>query len=99
MLRLVTFAFVFLFACSRCGAQQSIVLGPIEGTITDNTHLPVPNASVQVFNKANGESRIAVTGVDGDFHVLGLPIATYEVRANAPGFARYTQTGIVLAMG
>lgn len=29
----------------------------------------------------------------------GLPIATYEVRVNAPGFASYTHTGIALAVG
>ncbi len=98
MLRLAIF-FSALFLPLWCAAQQSAVFGALEGTVADSTHLPVPNASVELLNQATGDRHRAVTDVNGSFYALGLPIATYEVRVNAPGFASYTHTGIALAVG
>jgi hypothetical protein len=93
---LVLIAFLLPFWCT---AQQSTVFGAVEGTVTDSTHLPVPNASVEILNQATGDRHGAVTDVNGSFHALGLPIAIYEVRVNAAGFGSYTHTGIALGMG
>ncbi len=80
-------------------AQQSTVSAAFEGIVTDSTHLAVPDASVEVVNSSTSRRRQAVTDAIGEFRIVGLPIATYEVLVNAPGFANYKQTGIDLAMG
>jgi Carboxypeptidase regulatory-like domain len=75
------------------------VFGTIQGAVTDSTHLPVPNASLEILNEATAGGRWAVADVSGSFRVLGLPTATYQVRVNAAGFASYTHTGVVLSVG
>ncbi len=71
----------------------------MEDIVTDSTHLPVPNASVEILNQATANSRRAVTDLNGSFNAFGFPIATYEVRVHAAGFGGYTHTGIALGVG
>ena len=99
MIRLANLVLAALLLPLWCTAQQSTVFGAIEGTVTDSTHLPVPNASLEILNEATADSRRQVTDVSGSFRALGLPTATYRVRVNAAGFASYTHTGVVLSMG
>ena len=82
-----------------CRAQQSTLFGALQGTVTDSTHLPIASAAVNAVNPATGEGRRAVTAANGDFQIFGLPVGTYDVRVNAPGFTSYAHTGVVLAMG
>ena len=97
MTRLAGLVLVAFFLPFWCTAQT--VFGALEGTVTDSTHLPVPNASVEILNQATGGSRSALTDGNGSFHVFGLPVATYEVRVNTAGFASYNHTGIALGVG
>jgi hypothetical protein len=96
--RFVTVLILASFTPFWCSAQQSTRFGALAGTVTDNTHLPIAEAAIIAVNPGTGEGRRAVTAENGDFQIIGLPVGTYDVRVNAPGFADYTHTGVVLAM-
>jgi len=68
----------------------------IYGTVTDASSAAVPGAQVTATNVATNVTRSATTGADGSYQLVFLPIGTYRVEANAPGFKKFEQTGIVL---
>jgi len=96
--RFATCVLFVLFTGRPSVAQQSPIRSTLEGTITDKSHLPIASASVQIVNPSTGESHTATIESEGSFRFTGLHVGTYELRANAPGFSTYTQTGIVLAV-
>lgn len=81
-----------LFFCLGCGltvfGQSSATL---QGNVTDPKGAVMPKAKVVVRNQATGLERTAETDTDGNFQVAALPVGTYRVEVQAPGF----QTQIV----
>src|SRR5579862_8849931 len=60
--------------------------GRIIGTITDPSGAVVPDVQITVTNTATQDIRKAVTNQDGYFQILALPIGTYKLTAEHPGF-------------
>ncbi len=72
----------------------------IRGTVTDQSHAPVPGASITVVNPQTGLRRTTQTDSSGDFALPGLPIAgTYVLTAQKAGFAETRVPGITLVAG
>jgi Carboxypeptidase regulatory-like domain/TonB-dependent Receptor Plug Domain/TonB dependent receptor len=61
--------------------------GGIVGTIRDEKGASVAAAQVTITNVATGLKRQTTTADNGIFRVLALPAGSYEVEAQAPGFA------------
>src|SRR5262249_51649354 len=73
------------------------VTGQIRGTVTDATGAVVPNAVVTVTNlDRNQVIRSLHTNAAGEFVAPLLPVGKYSVSVEAPGFKKYTKTGIDL---
>src|SRR5437762_1515473 len=62
--------------------------GRIIGVVTDPTGSVVPNAKITVVNTGTDLTRTTVSGVDGAYQVLLLPIGMYKVSAEAQGFRK-----------
>src|SRR5258707_6208332 len=77
------------------GAAQSTG-GRIRGTVTDATGAAVVGAKVTVINQATGSQRDTEAGTNGEYIFLEVPVGTYEVQLNHPGFKKYVRKGIVL---
>jgi hypothetical protein len=60
--------------------------GRIVGYVTDQSGAAVPGAKVTVVNLATRVSQPTVTNQGGFFEVLSLPIGTYNVSIEMPGF-------------
>jgi hypothetical protein len=60
--------------------------GQLAGYILDPSGAVLANASVQVRNTATGATWNASTSTEGYWLVLGLPSASYQITASAPGF-------------
>src|ERR1700722_9350641 len=86
-------------------AQLGLVLFPltlafgqfncsIQGIATDPSGAVVPDASIQVTNKATGIKRDAKTGSDGLYRVISLAPGTYQVSVTATGFRPLTRDDI-----
>lgn len=62
-------------------AQAQGTNGAIQGRITDNGGLPLRDTRVDVTGDATGLRRSTVTDDSGSFRLAGLPVGTYDVRA------------------
>jgi outer membrane receptor protein involved in Fe transport len=62
--------------------------GRIVGVVTDPAGSVVPKAKVTVTSVGTGVSSDTLAGEDGAYQVLLLPIGSYRVSAEAPGFRK-----------
>ena len=77
----------FLFATSLAHAQGVGSSGEIAGTVTDSSGAILPKVTVNVVETQTGLQRPAVTTGTGQFRVVGLAPAIYDVSAQMAGFA------------
>lgn len=77
------------------GAQVAPV-AQLAGVITDESGLPVPDAQVTITNTETSMSRTVQSGPDGSHVFTSLPPGPYRLQVIKPGFATYSQSGIVL---
>jgi len=68
----------------------------ILGTVTDQSGAAVANAKITITNTETGFVRSTQTNNTGSYAARELPIGHYRLRAEAPGFKAYEQTGITL---
>ncbi|MEQ1871162.1 MAG: TonB-dependent receptor [Vicinamibacterales bacterium] len=80
-------------------AQSQAANGSIEGTITDVQGGVLPGVNVSILNTDTGASRLTVSNEDGFYRGLLLPLGTYRVSAELPGFRKFERVGIVLQAG
>lgn len=65
--------------------------GSINGTVTDTTGAVISGATVTVTNTATGATRTANTNSTGEYTIVGLLPAPYEIVISAQGFADFKQ--------
>src|SRR5579859_3540280 len=88
--------FSFLFTVTIASAQSTG--GRIRGTVTDASGGAVVGAKVTLVNEGTNLSREAQTSSSGEYLFLEVPVGTYEVDVNQPGFKKYARKGIVLLL-
>src|SRR6266498_4121267 len=92
--RLAAAALLLLVAAAPAFAQGTT--GSIEGRISDEQGLALPGDTVFARNTATGFARSVVTDATGIYRFPGLPIGTYEVKADLAGFATVTRKDAVV---
>jgi hypothetical protein len=90
---LISAALMAVFALSSA-AQQ--ITGNIRGTVVDPSGATVPGAFVSAQQTETGLTRTGLTGRDGGYVLLELPVGHYRLQAEAKGFRTYVQQGINL---
>src|SRR5882672_11722020 len=88
--RAVVVVFVLLNAAV---AFSQVVTGSILGRVTDSTGAVVPGATVQLQNVDTGFSRTEQTDSGGRYLSRNLPLGTYTVTVQQPGFRTSVQSG------
>jgi hypothetical protein len=99
MLKKLISAFIVLALASPALAQSQAANGSIEGTITDTSGGVLPGVTVTVTNVDTGTERSVVTSEKGLYRAPLLPLGTYRVVAELPGFKKFEQGGITLSVG
>ncbi len=66
------------------------------GMVTDAQAAVVPGANVTVTNTATGLTRNAKTDASGGYVFALLPVGSYNVAVEQPGFRKYERRGILL---
>jgi len=89
------FALLSLFFSFSVANAQSTG-GRIRGTVTDASGGAVVGAKITIINQANGSARDTVTGTNGEYIFLEVPVGTYEVQVTQTGFKQYVRKGIAL---
>jgi hypothetical protein len=88
----------FLLAAAAFG-QAQIGSGNLSGTITDSSGALLPQAAVTVTDPERGIKRTAATDSSGEYRIAALPPGTYQVRAEAKGFAIQNIQGVEIRVG
>ena len=79
--------------------QAQAANGNVEGTVRDGSGAVLPGVTIVVTNTDTGAQRIVLTGEQGGYRALLLPLGGYTVRAELAGFRTYEQTGLTLRAG
>ena len=70
--------------------------GRIKGTVADSTNAVIPGATVTATNTQTGVKFTTKSLKNGDYLFPELPIGSYSISAEAPGFKSFSATGIKL---
>jgi hypothetical protein len=89
----------FLCATVMAHAQGVGTSGEITGTVTDASGGVLPKTTINVVETQTGLKRTAITNGTGQFRVVGLSPATYDISAQMTGFATEIRRGIPVAIG
>ena len=73
-------------AATAAAAQTTALL---RGVVTDEQGGALPGARVRVWKALTGLERVTITGGDGAFQIANVPLDTYALQAEIPGFAPY----------
>ena len=85
-MRWVWVAAVLWTVCLLGGFAFAQTTGKIEGRVTDQTGVALPNVAVEALGAGDQALRSTVTGKDGAYRLLALPPGFYRIRASAPSF-------------
>lgn len=80
-------------------AQSQAINGTIEGVVRDASQAVLPGVTVTVINRDTGAQRVVVTDATGTYRAAVLPLGTYRLTAELPGFKTVERTGISLSAG
>ena len=69
------------------------------GTAKDGTGAVVPGATLTARQVETGLTRTAVTSADGSYRLAALPVGTYELQIEHPGFRKEVRSGLRLSVG
>jgi outer membrane receptor protein involved in Fe transport len=94
ILRVLALALVLAFP-----ASAQVNDGSVEGVVTDSSGAVIPGAAVTVRNPNTSATHAATTDDRGLFRFLILPVGTYELVVEHPGFATLVQKNVVVTPG
>src|SRR3954453_22028209 len=84
---------------SNLHAQSEAGGATLNGTVTDATGAAVAGAKVTATSPSTGFTRVIQTSEAGLYTFPRIPVGTYEVAVEAPGFKRAVQRSIALSVG
>lgn len=70
--------------------------GTLTGTVTDSTGAAIPAATITVANSNTGFRQVAQSGAQGDYRVSLIPIGTYAVTVEHPGFRNWVSDHVTI---
>jgi hypothetical protein len=70
--------------------------GTITGTVSDPTGAVVPNANIQITNADTSAVYKVATTNTGNYTLANLPVGTYELTVDAPGFKKFNRPGLIV---
>ena len=88
-----------LWLVPQARAQSQATTGVIEGTVVDETGGVLPGATVSIRNTDTNFEKALVSGPDGRFRAVLLPLGPYRVTVTLSGFTKLVREGLDLAVG
>jgi hypothetical protein len=88
--------FALVLVCTHGRAQTT--QGAIVGSVSDSAGAVVPGAIVTLTNTAEGAVRIARSNGLGDYRFLDAKAGHYTLEVSAPGFEKWSASGVVLTV-
>lgn len=94
--RIWSAATLILLAFATVASAQAISTAQINGTVKDDSGLPLPGVTIGVTQTETGLTRVGVTDSAGAYVLTNLAVGPYRLEATLQGFRVFVQTGIVL---
>src|SRR5262249_31627038 len=91
--RLVSIVLMIFAVARSCRAD---VTGSILGVVHDRSGAVVAAAKVIALNVQTNLKQETVSGSEGSFRILALPVGDYKLTVEAKGFRTFVETGIVV---
>ena len=83
-LRVIALSFSLLLMGNL--AMSQLPTATILGAVKDSTSAVIPGAAITAKNVETGLTRTGVSAEDGSYRFSALPVGSYEVRVELPGF-------------
>jgi outer membrane receptor protein involved in Fe transport len=87
----------FALVGTPAAAQQTT--GNIQGRVVDAQKAAMPGVTVTAKSSTTGFTRTEATDAEGVYRLTGLPVGTYDLRAELSGFAPYDFKGVIVSLG
>jgi hypothetical protein len=71
----------------------------LTGVVTDPSSAAIVNAQIQICNQGTSRVEKTVSGDSGGFSFNFLPVGTYDVTVQVPGFQAIERKGLIFAAG
>jgi hypothetical protein len=84
---------------SLCASSQTQITGRIAGTVTDTLGAVIAGAQVSIENPATGDKHSGTSDSSGNYSILQLLPATYDVKITAQGFTPAVFQAITVGSG
>jgi len=76
-------------------AAHATIFGAVKGIVHDPQHRPIAGARVTVQSADSGWKQTTRSGAEGEFLISTVPLGSYTVTAEAPGFAAASMAVLV----
>src|SRR5579875_3048553 len=90
---------LLLFSCGLALAQSSVATATLTGTVTDPTGAAIAEATVTARSRETGFVRQTQTTDVGLYSLTDLPVGTYDLTVEQPGFSTAVRNNIRLTVG
>ncbi len=93
---------LFLLVCLAllvAVATAQVQNGQFTGTVVDPSGAAIPNAKVKITNVGTGLTVATTTNQTGSYTASQLPVGTYTLNVEAPGFKKLTNANVPLNAG
>jgi len=99
--RLIALLFLAVLTAGQwaTSANAQATAAELSGKVVDQSGAVIPNATIDVQSTGTGLERTVTSSASGEYAIPSLPVGTYKLKAAAPGFKSYSQSGIVLEDG
>ncbi len=95
-IRVIAVISIVLILLGNAGSLRADVTGSISGTVKDRSEASVAGAKIVATNVETNLTHESVSGADGSFSILALPVGTYKLTVTAKGFRPLTETDVVV---
>jgi hypothetical protein len=97
-MKMKTSSLLFLMALSSASIRSAFAQASsgISGTVQDSAKAVVQGAKVTITNNSTNATSAAVTNSEGFYAFPSLPVGTYHISVESPGFATEDQKNVVV---
>src|ERR1700722_6773328 len=92
--RLGVLSLLLTMLCFAPHASAQSTGGRICGPLTKTTGAPISGAALGRTDKATNVTRSTVSGSNGEYIFLEIPVGTYDLSVTQQGFKRYERKGV-----
>src|ERR1700730_10850571 len=94
--RLGALSLLLTMLCLAPQADAQSTGGRIRGTVTDTSGAAITGANLALTDEATNVTRSTVSGSNGEYIFLEIPVGTYDLSITQQGFKRYERRGLTI---